>query len=59
MIAAGGSEDDLDEAEDITNPLYEGIQLATASSSLEPSYSYACLDGLEILPGLTMGDMMR
>ena len=42
-----------------TNPLYEGIELATASSSLEPSYSYACLGGLEILRGLFMGEMMR
>ena len=42
-----------------TNPLYEGVLLATASSSLEPSYSYACLDQIEILPGLTVGEMMR
>eukprot|EP00980_Cylindrotheca_fusiformis_P012941 scaffold3236_cov66-Cylindrotheca_fusiformis.AAC.7 len=42
-----------------TNPIYKGVQLATASSSLEPSYSYACLDGIEILPGLVMADMMR
>ena len=42
-----------------TNPIYEGVQLSTASSSLEPSYSYACLDGIEIVPGLTMGEMMR
>ena len=41
-----------------TNPIYKDILLATASSSLEPSYSYACLSGIEILPGLTMGDMM-
>eukprot|EP00536_Pseudo-nitzschia_multiseries_P011057 jgi/Psemu1/204829/e_gw1.358.52.1 len=41
-----------------TNPVYKGVQLATASSSLEPSYSYACLDGIEILPGLCLGDMM-
>ena len=41
-----------------TNPIYKDILLATASSSLEPSYSYACLAGIEILPGLTMGDMM-
>lgn len=41
-----------------TNPIYKGIQLATASSSLEPSYSYACLGGIEILPGLCLGDMM-
>lgn len=42
-----------------TNPKYRGITLATASSSLEPSYSYACLDGIEILPSVSMGDMMR
>ncbi|CAJ1955765.1 unnamed protein product [Cylindrotheca closterium] len=41
-----------------TNPKYKDITLATASSSLEPSYSYACLDGIEILPGVVMGDMM-
>ena len=41
-----------------TNPIYKDVLLATASSSLEPSYSYACLAGIEILPGLTMGDMM-
>ena len=42
-----------------TNPKYEGVVFATASSSLEPSYSYACLDGIEILPGLTLIEMMR
>jgi len=42
-----------------TNPMYKDVQLATASSSLAPSYSYACLDGIEILPGLVMGDMMN
>ena len=42
-----------------TNPIYKSVQLATASSSLEPSYSYACLAGIEILPGLTIGDMMN
>jgi magnesium-dependent phosphatase 1 len=41
-----------------TNPIYKGVLLATASTSLEPSYSYACLAGIEILPNLTMGDMM-
>ena len=40
------------------NPVYKGVLLATASSSLEPSYSYACLAGIEILPGRTLGDMM-
>jgi magnesium-dependent phosphatase 1 len=36
---------------------YRGIRLAAASSSLEPSYSHACLRGLEILPGLTLHHM--
>eukprot|EP00535_Pseudo-nitzschia_heimii_P001987 CAMPEP_0197179968 /NCGR_PEP_ID=MMETSP1423-20130617/4750_1 /TAXON_ID=476441 /ORGANISM="Pseudo-nitzschia heimii, Strain UNC1101" /LENGTH=215 /DNA_ID=CAMNT_0042629979 /DNA_START=127 /DNA_END=774 /DNA_ORIENTATION=+ len=40
------------------NPAYEGVLLATASSSLEPSYSYACLAGIEVLPNRTLGDMM-
>jgi magnesium-dependent phosphatase 1 len=38
----------------VTNPMYAGIVLAAASSSEEPSYSYACLEGIEILPGLTL-----
>ena len=38
-----------------TNPIYKDVQLATASTSLEPSYSYACLDGIEILPGVVVG----
>lgn len=42
-----------------TNQDYQGIRLATASSSLEPSYSYACLNAIEIVPGLTMANMMR
>jgi len=41
-----------------TNPEYRGVRLATASSSLEPAYSYACLAGIEVLPGLALGDMM-
>jgi len=39
------------------NPRYRGIILACASSSLEPSYSHACLDKLEVLPDLTLRDM--
>ena len=39
------------------NPRYRGIVLACASSSLEPSYSHACLDKLEVLPDLTLRDM--
>ena len=42
-----------------TDPKYEGIVLATASSSLEPSYSRACLRIIEILPGVTLNDMFR
>ena len=39
------------------NPCYRGIVLACASSSLEPSYSHACLDKLEVLPDLTLREM--
>jgi magnesium-dependent phosphatase 1 len=39
------------------NPKYRGIKLAAASSSLEPTYSHACLRGIEVLPGLTLRDM--
>jgi magnesium-dependent phosphatase 1 len=42
-----------------TNPSFEHVQLAVASSSLEPSYSRMCLDGLEILLGRTMRDMIQ
>ena len=38
-------------------PRYRGIVLACASSSLEPSYSHACLDKLEVLPDLTLREM--
>lgn len=39
------------------NPKYRGVVLACASSSLEPAYSHACLDHLEILPDLTLRGM--
>jgi magnesium-dependent phosphatase 1 len=42
-----------------TDPKYRGIILAAASSSEEPSYSRACLDGIEVLPGLPMAKMFR
>ena len=42
-----------------TNPRYRNIILATASSSLEPTYSYACLEAIEIIPGVTMSDMFQ
>ena len=41
-----------------TNPKYKDVQIAVASTSLEPSYSQACLDGIEILDGVTMRDMI-
>lgn len=40
------------------DPKYKGITIAVASSSLEPSYSRMCLEGIEILPNLTMNDMI-
>lgn len=39
-----------------TDPKYQGIVLALASSSEEPSYSAACLN-IDILPGLSMKQM--
>lgn len=41
-----------------TDPKYAGVILAAASSSEEPSYSYACLENIEVLPGLTLRQMM-
>ena len=41
-----------------TDPAYRGIVLAAASTSLEPRYSDACLRALEILPHLTLHDML-
>ena len=41
------------------DPRYRGIILACASTSLEPSYSQACLEGIEVLPGLFLRDMFQ
>lgn len=41
-----------------TNSKYKDLQIAVASTSLEPSYSRACLEGIEILEGTTMKDMI-
>jgi len=41
-----------------TDPAYRDIVLAVASSSLEPSYSRACLRSLEVVPGVTVRDML-
>lgn len=40
------------------DPKYKGVLIAVASSSLEPTYSHACLKNIEILPGLTMRGMI-
>jgi len=41
-----------------TNPTYGDVVIAVASSSLEPSYSWLCLKGIDVLPDLTMADMI-
>lgn len=41
-----------------TDPAYHGVLLAAASTSLEPSYSDTCLKHLEILPNLTVDQML-
>jgi len=38
---------------------YKGVIVAAASSSEEPTFSHACLNGIEVLPGLTMRDMFK
>jgi len=43
----------------VFDPKYEGVILAAASSSEEPSYSHACLEGIEVLPGLFLRDMIQ
>ena len=43
----------------VTNPIYKDVQVAVASTSLEPSYSHACLRGIEILPGQSMRDVIK
>jgi hypothetical protein len=44
-----------------TQPIYkDNMIVAVASSSLEPSYSYACLDAIEVAPnGITMRDLIQ
>mmetsp|Transcript_24205 Transcript_24205/g.50728 ORF Transcript_24205/g.50728 Transcript_24205/m.50728 type:complete len:232 (+) Transcript_24205:129-824(+) len=41
-----------------TNPKYRDVIIAVASTSLEPSYSRACLKGIEVVEGVTMRDMI-
>lgn len=40
-----------------TNPTYKDITLGLASSSEEPTYSWSCLEGIEIVPGTVMKDL--
>lgn len=42
-----------------TDPKYKGIIIASASSSEEPTFSYSCLKGIEILPGLSLDKMFQ
>ena len=42
-----------------TNPHYQNVIVAVASSSLEPTYSHACLEGIEILPGKTLRSFIQ
>lgn len=41
----------------VTNPTYRDITLGLASSSEEPTYSWSCLEGIEIIPGTFMKDL--
>lgn len=41
-----------------TDPRYADVKVAVASTSLEPSYSRACLESIEVVEGVTMGDMI-
>ncbi|KAL7463235.1 hypothetical protein ACHAXS_003608 [Conticribra weissflogii] len=41
-----------------TNPKYRHVEIAVASTSLEPSYSRAALRGIEIIPDVSVMDMI-
>ena len=40
------------------NPKYSEVKIAVASSSLEPSYSRACINGIEIIEDVKMKDII-
>lgn len=42
----------------LLNPKYQHVKIAVASTSLVPSYSRACIAGLEIIEGTTMKDVI-
>lgn len=41
----------------VTNPTYKDITLSLASSSEEPTYSRACLEGIELFPGTVLAQL--
>ena len=42
-----------------TNPKYREVKIPVPSTSLEPAYSMACIDGIGVVEGVTMGDMIH
>lgn len=42
-----------------TEDKYKDVIIAAASSSEEPSFSNACLDNIEVIPGVTMRSMFQ
>lgn len=40
------------------NPVYKDVKIAVASTSLEPSFSRKCIEGLEIVEDVRMKDMI-
>ena len=42
-----------------TNPKYREVKIAVASMSLEPAYSRACINGIKVIKGMTIGDMIH
>lgn len=41
-----------------TDPRFKGVLVGVASTSLEPSYSHHCINNIEIIPGLTMRELI-
>eukprot|EP00670_Eutreptiella_braarudii_P018246 CAMPEP_0174367542 /NCGR_PEP_ID=MMETSP0811_2-20130205/85714_1 /TAXON_ID=73025 ORGANISM="Eutreptiella gymnastica-like, Strain CCMP1594" /NCGR_SAMPLE_ID=MMETSP0811_2 /ASSEMBLY_ACC=CAM_ASM_000667 /LENGTH=188 /DNA_ID=CAMNT_0015510225 /DNA_START=35 /DNA_END=601 /DNA_ORIENTATION=+ len=42
-----------------TDPQFKDVVVGAASSCLEPRYADACMDLLEVVPGVTIGSMFR
>lgn len=43
----------------IHDPTFQHVKIAAASSSEEPTFSYSCLRGIEIIPGVKMMDIFH